>query len=78
MRAAADGKAEIEPSLCYGCGLCAGVCPFGAIVDEAHGKAAVSYTHLDVYKRQPSYTDIIGSVNLFDEYWCVKPACQFW
>lgn len=39
MRAAADGKAEIEPSLCYGCGLCAGVCPFGAIVDEAHGKA---------------------------------------
>ena len=26
-----DGRAVIEPSLCTGCGLCAGVCPFGCI-----------------------------------------------
>ena len=26
-----DGKAVIEPSLCYGCGLCTYVCPFNAI-----------------------------------------------
>ncbi|HEX2937947.1 MAG TPA: indolepyruvate ferredoxin oxidoreductase subunit alpha [Ruminiclostridium sp.] len=24
-------KAEIDDSLCYGCGLCTGICPFGAI-----------------------------------------------
>ncbi|MDD4797733.1 MAG: 4Fe-4S binding protein, partial [Eubacteriales bacterium] len=27
----ADGKAAIEPSLCYGCGLCAQICPVWAI-----------------------------------------------
>lgn len=27
----ASGKVQIEPSLCYGCGLCTSVCPFGAI-----------------------------------------------
>lgn len=27
----ANGKVQIEPSLCYGCGLCTSVCPFGAI-----------------------------------------------
>lgn len=27
----ADGKAAIEPSLCFGCGICAQVCKFGAI-----------------------------------------------
>jgi indolepyruvate ferredoxin oxidoreductase, alpha subunit len=27
----ADKKAEIDGSLCYGCGLCAGLCAFGAI-----------------------------------------------
>ena len=26
-----NGKAHIEPTLCYGCGLCQQVCPFGAI-----------------------------------------------
>lgn len=26
-----DGKVQIEPSLCYGCGLCTNVCPFNAI-----------------------------------------------
>jgi indolepyruvate ferredoxin oxidoreductase alpha subunit len=26
-----DGKVAIEPSMCYGCGLCAFVCPFDAI-----------------------------------------------
>lgn len=26
-----DGKIAIEPSLCYGCGLCANVCPAGAL-----------------------------------------------
>ncbi len=26
-----DGKVVIEPSLCYGCGLCINVCPFDAI-----------------------------------------------
>lgn len=29
-----DGKAAIEPSLCYGCSICAQVCPTGAIVKE--------------------------------------------
>ena len=27
--------------------------------DESHACAAVSYTHLDVYKRQPQYTEAI-------------------
>lgn len=27
----AEGKAAIEPSLCFGCGICAQVCKFGAI-----------------------------------------------
>lgn len=26
-----DEKAQIDRSLCYGCGLCVGICPFGAI-----------------------------------------------
>jgi indolepyruvate ferredoxin oxidoreductase alpha subunit len=26
-----DGKAKIDPTQCNGCGLCANVCPFGAI-----------------------------------------------
>ncbi|QNU68157.1 indolepyruvate ferredoxin oxidoreductase subunit alpha [Ruminiclostridium herbifermentans] len=26
-----DGEVKIEPSLCYGCGLCTNVCPFNAI-----------------------------------------------
>ena len=30
-----NGKAWIEPSLCTGCGLCEGICPFGAIGGEA-------------------------------------------
>lgn len=29
-----DGKVFIEPSLCTGCGLCEGLCPFGAIGGE--------------------------------------------
>lgn len=29
-----DGKIFIEPSLCTGCGLCEGLCPFGAIGGE--------------------------------------------
>ncbi|EPR09236.1 indolepyruvate ferredoxin oxidoreductase subunit alpha [Ruminiclostridium papyrosolvens] len=29
-----DGKVSIEPSLCYGCGLCTNVCPFNAIGGE--------------------------------------------
>ena len=29
-----DGKAAIDSSLCYGCGLCGGLCVFGAIVKE--------------------------------------------
>ena len=31
MSRAKDGKVVIEPSLCYGCGLCASVCKFGVI-----------------------------------------------
>jgi indolepyruvate ferredoxin oxidoreductase, alpha subunit len=31
-----DGKVSIEPSLCYGCGLCTNVCPFNAIGGEAN------------------------------------------
>ncbi|ACL75743.1 indolepyruvate ferredoxin oxidoreductase subunit alpha [Ruminiclostridium cellulolyticum] len=29
-----EGKVRIEPSLCYGCGLCTNVCPFDAIGGE--------------------------------------------
>ncbi len=29
-----NGKAEIDPTQCNGCGLCTAVCPFGAIVKE--------------------------------------------
>ncbi|MDP4179342.1 MAG: 4Fe-4S binding protein, partial [Bacillota bacterium] len=29
-----DGKVVIEPSTCYGCGLCEKVCPFDAIGGE--------------------------------------------
>ncbi len=29
-----NGKVSIEPSLCYGCGLCTSVCPFDAIGGE--------------------------------------------
>ncbi len=32
-----DGKAIIEPSLCYGCGLCINVCPFNAIGGTQNG-----------------------------------------
>ncbi|HEX2924740.1 MAG TPA: indolepyruvate ferredoxin oxidoreductase subunit alpha [Ruminiclostridium sp.] len=31
-----DGKVRIEPSLCYGCGLCTNVCPFNAIGGESN------------------------------------------
>ncbi len=34
MSRAKDGRAVIEPSLCYGCGLCASVCKFGAIEEH--------------------------------------------
>ena len=30
-----DGKVQIEPSLCFGCGLCSQVCKFGAIKEVA-------------------------------------------
>ncbi len=29
-----DGKAEIDKTLCVGCGVCSGLCPFGAIESE--------------------------------------------
>ena len=35
---------------CTGCGSCANVCPVGAM--EMSTLDTVSYTHLDVYKRQ--------------------------
>ena len=28
------GKAIIDPTMCTGCGLCAQICPYGAIVQE--------------------------------------------
>ncbi len=34
--AACDGKISIEPSLCYGCGVCAEVCGSGAIQEVDH------------------------------------------
>ena len=30
-----DGKVQIEPSLCYGCGLCSQICKFDAIKEVA-------------------------------------------
>lgn len=36
---AEGGKAVIEPRLCTGCGVCAEVCPFGAIVPEGEESA---------------------------------------
>ena len=33
-----EGKVQIEPSLCYGCGLCSQICKFGAIKEvKRHG-----------------------------------------
>ena len=42
-------RSHIDPTKCKECGKCAQACPYNAI---AH--LPVSYTHLDVYKRQPS------------------------
>ena len=33
---ACGGKVSIEPSLCCGCGVCAGICRFGAIQEVDH------------------------------------------
>lgn len=35
-----DGKAAIEPSLCYGCTLCEQICPTGAISHDEGGDAS--------------------------------------
>ena len=40
---------RIDRNQCVGCGICAKTCAFGA----------VSYTHLDVYKRQSMYCVMI-------------------
>ena len=40
-----------DRSKCVNCGKCAAVCPSGALENTVF--TAVSYTHLDVYKRQP-------------------------
>ena len=34
-----EGKAFVEPSLCFGCSLCEQVCPFGAIAESKAGGA---------------------------------------
>lgn len=34
--AVSDGKVSIEPGLCYGCGVCAKICKFGAIQEVDH------------------------------------------
>ena len=51
-----DGKAELlREDYCDGLGDCLPACPVGAITfeeREAPAYDAVSYTHLDVYKRQ--------------------------
>ena len=49
------GRAEIDYDKCVSCGMCLVSCPFSAIVDKGQiyqTIMAVSYTHLDVYKRQ--------------------------
>ena len=40
-----DTKFQVDESKCVGCGLCQLACP----------SMPVSYTHLDVYKRQKLY-----------------------
>ena len=48
---------NVNADTCIGCGACVGVCPVGALSMNADSKSecdegTVSYTHLDVYKRQ--------------------------
>ena len=44
---------QIDENKCNGCGACAAACHEGAIgMADGKAKLPVSYTHLDVYKRQ--------------------------
>ena len=45
----------IDQELCTGDGICEELCPsVFALLDDGLTYVTVSYTHLDVYKRQPS------------------------
>ena len=68
------GVYMINKKLCTNCGKCVEVCPFGLIV-KAEDKdspskciacgicaKAVSYTHLDVYKRQFPFSHLLLSI----------------
>ena len=61
---------EINEELCNGCGACASACHEGAIamidgkarlIKDDYCDGSVSYTHLDVYKRQDAYHPGHGS-----------------
>jgi len=57
----------IDPVECIDCGACVPVCPVSAIY-----AAAVSYTHLDVYKRQ------VGKLLLRARTVVTRGSCAAW
>ena len=69
-------EAPLADSPCVNCGQCITVCPTGALTEKDDtakapvGHTAVSYTHLDVYKRQYLYSETVaedGTVKALEE-----------